>query len=378
MFSRSLYCTVMAWREARRAGEAEQVDSERRRGRGSVSNATGRYEPERREAFDDGWESLGGLEAFKTEIREETVKTIIAYNQSPDIGFDRSINPYRGCEHGCIYCYARPSHAYWGYSAGLDFETKLTAKVNAAEALERELAKPGYKPATIMLGANTDAYQPIERERKLTRAVLEVLERFNHPVAIVTKSTLVLRDRDILERMAAKGLAKVAISVTTLDHRLARRMEPRASTPMKRIDAMRQLAAAGVPVAVMAAPLIPALNDYEVEAILGKAAEAGASEAAYVLLRLPLEIAPLFEEWLTAEFPARAKHVMTLVRSMRGGKDYVSKFGERQRGTGPYADQIAARFQMALRRHGLNRRHLVLRTDAFTPAPSEPSQLSLF
>jgi DNA repair photolyase len=366
----------MTWKEARRPGEGEQADEGRRRGRGAVSNATGRFEPERRERFDDGWESLGDLEPFKTDVREEVVKAIIAWNESPDIGFDRSINPYRGCEHGCIYCYARPSHAYWGYSAGLDFETKLTAKVNAAQMLERELSKPGYKPATIMLGANTDAYQPIDRERKIARSVLEVLERFRHPVAIVTKSALVLRDIDILSRMAAQGLAKVAVSVTTLDHRLARRMEPRASAPLKRIEAIRRLAAASVPVAVMAAPLIPALNDHELEAILERAAEAGASEAAYVLLRLPLEISPLFQEWLQAEYPARAARVMSLVRSMRGGKDYVSKFGERQRGTGPYAEQIAARFQMALKRNGLNRRHLALRNDLFQGASS--NQLSLF
>jgi DNA repair photolyase len=366
----------MAWKEARRASKDEQVDDNRRRGRGAVSNAAGRFESERREGFDDGWESLSDLEPFKTEVREEAAKSVIATNESPDIGFDRSINPYRGCEHGCIYCYARPSHAYYGYSAGLDFETKLTAKVNAAEALERELSRPGYSPATIMLGANTDAYQPIERDRQITRGVLEVLDRFNHPVAIVTKSALVVRDLDILAHMASRGLAKVAVSVTTLDRRLARRMEPRASTPDKRIEAIRQLSAAQVPVAVMAAPLIPSINDHELERILEAAAGAGATEAAYVLLRLPLEISPLFQEWLQAEFPDRASRVMSLVRSIRGGKDYVSKFGERQRGTGPYAEQIAARFQLALKRFGLNKRHLTLRTDLFqTPGPA---QLSLF
>ena len=293
------------------------------------------------------------------------------------MGFDRSINPYRGCEHGCIYCYARPSHAYWGYSAGLDFETKLTAKVNAAEALERELSKPGYRPATMLLGANTDAYQPIERERGLTRAVLEVLERFGHPVAIVTKSALVARDADILSRMAARGLAKVTISVTSLDTGLARKMEPRASTPERRLWAIGQLAAAGVPVAVLTAPLIPAINDHELERILAACAAAGASEAGYVLLRLPLEIAGLFQEWLAAEFPDRAAKVMSLVRQTREGKDYISRFGERQTGSGPYADQIADRFDIALRRHGLGWRHLTLRKDAFKP-PDAPKQLSLF
>ncbi len=376
MFSRLYYVTAMAWKEARRANEAEQVGQDRRRGRGTVSNAAGRFEPERRERFDDGWESLSELEPFKTEVREEAVKTIIATNNSPDLGFDRSINPYRGCEHGCIYCYARPSHAYWGYSAGLDFETKLTAKVNAAEALEKELSRPGYTAATIVLGANTDAYQPIERERKLTRGVLEVLDRFGHPVAIVTKSVLVVRDLDILTRLAGRGLVKVTLSVTTLDRRLARSMEPRASTPEKRIEAIRQLSAAGVPVGVLTAPLIPAVNDQEIERILEACAKAGASEAGYVLLRLPLEISGLFQEWLQAEFPDLAARVMSLVRSTRGGKDYVSRFGERQTGAGAYADQIAARFKLALKRFGLNKRHLTLRTGLFRPPGAE--QLSLF
>ena len=270
---------------------------------------------------------------------------------------------------------ARPSHAYWGYSAGLDFETKLTAKPNAAEALEKELSKPGYVP-DVVIGANTDAYQPIERERKITRGVLEVLDRFSHPTAIVTKSALVVRDLDILSRMAARGLVKVTLSVTTLDRKLARAMEPRASTPDKRIEAIRRLTQGGVPVAVLTAPLIPALNDHEIERILQAVAAAGASEAGYVLLRLPLEISPLFQEWLQAEFPNRAKRVMALVRATRGGRDYVSRFGERQTGTGAYADQIAARFELALRRYGLNQRHLALRTDLFQPPG--PVQLSLF
>ncbi len=376
MFSRQRYFTAMTWKEARRANKDERVDAARRRGRGAVSNATGRFEPGRREYFDDGWDSASDLAPFKTDVREEAVKSIIARNQSPDLGFDRSINPYRGCEHGCIYCYARPSHAYWGYSAGLDFETKLTAKVNAAEALEKELSKPGYAPATIVIGANTDAYQPIERERQITRGVLEVLDRYSHPTAIVTKSALVLRDLDILSRLASRGLVKVSLSVTTLDRRLARKMEPRAATPDRRIEAIRRLADAQIPVGVLTAPLIPALNDHELERILETAASAGASEAGYVLLRLPLEIAPLFQEWLHAEFPDRASRVMSLVRSTRGGKDYVSHFGERQTGTGPYAEQIAARFQLALKRHGLNRRHLTVRKDLFrNPGVA---QLSLF
>lgn len=352
------------------------MDAGRRRGRGAVSNAAGRFEPKWHEAFDDGWESLGDLEPLKTEVREEIAKTIIATNDSPDISFDQSINPYRGCEHGCIYCYARPSHAYLGYSAGLDFETKLTAKVNAVEALERELARKGYRPKPIMLGSNTDPYQPIERERQLTRGLLEVMDRYNHPVGIVTKSALVMRDLDLLGRLAERGLAKVAVSLTTLDHRLARRMEPRASTPARRLDAMRQLRQAGVPVVAMTAPLIPALNDAELESLLEAAAGVGASEAAYVLLRLPLEISPLFQEWLKAEFPNRAAHVMSLMRSMRAGKDYVSCFGERQRGTGQYAELIAQRFEMALRRNGLNKRRFALRCDLFRP-PERSGQMSL-
>ncbi len=366
----------MVCKEARCANEAGQVQANRRRGRGAVSNAAGRFELERRELFDDGWESLAGLEPFKTEVREETAKTVISTNCSPDLGFDRSLNPYRGCEHGCIYCYARPSHAYWGYSAGLDFETKLTAKVNAAEALERELSRPSYLPAVLMLGANTDAYQPVERERRITRSVLEVLDRFGHPVTIVTKSALVARDLDILARLASRGLVKVSLSVTTLDNRLSRKMEPRASSPDRRLEAVRKLTAAGVPVAILTAPLIPGLNDHELERILEACAAAGAGEAGYVLLRLPLEIAGLFQEWLAAEFPDRAGRVMSLVRQTRGGKDYVSRFGERQTGAGPYADQIAARFELALKRYGLSWRHLKLRTDRFRPPG--PAQLSLF
>jgi DNA repair photolyase len=366
----------MSWKPARRATPDEQVVEKRRRGRGAVSNATGRFEPERRERFDDGWESLSDVEPFKTEVREEFVKSIITTNDSPDINFEQSINPYRGCEHGCIYCYARPSHAYWGYSAGLDFETKLTAKVNAVESLERELMRPGYVAKAIMIGSNTDAYQPIERERQITRGLLQVLEKYNHPVALITKSALILRDLDILERLARRDLVRVAISVTTLDHLTARKMEPRATTPAKRIETIRRLSNSGVPVAVMAAPMIPALNDWELERILQTAAEAGATEASYVLLRLPFEISGLFQEWLRSEFPASEKRVMSLMRSMRGGKDYSSCFGERQRGTGIYAEQLATRFQLALKRYGLNKRHLNLRCDLFEGY--KPPQLDLF
>jgi len=353
------------------------VGEELRHGRGARSNHSGRFEAERRLSFDDGWESLGELDAFRTEVFVEPARSIISRNKSPDISFDQSINPYRGCEHGCVYCYARPSHCYLGHSAGLDFETKLYAKTNGAELLEAELARRGYVPSTIALGANTDPYQPIERTYRITRAILEVLERASHPVGIVTKSALVVRDIDILERMAARGLAKVALSVTTLDRRIARAMEPRASTPPKRIEAIRSLTAAGIPVSVMVAPIIPALTDSEIERILETAHEAGATSAGYVLLRLPLEIKDVFREWLASEFPDRASHVLNLLRSMHGGKDYVAEFGERQIGRGPYAQQIALRFRLALKRLGIDRRRTPLRLDLFTPPVRKGSQMSL-
>jgi DNA repair photolyase len=304
-------------------------------------------------------------------------KSIISTNDSPDIGFDKSINPYRGCEHGCIYCYARPTHCYLGHSAGLDFETKLYAKVNAAELLERELANPRYVPKFIALGAVTDPYQPIEREHRITRSVLEVLERTGHPIGIVTKSALVVRDIDILARMATRGLAKVAISVTTLDRGIARKMEPRAATPPRRLEAIKALSAAGVPVSVMVAPIIPAINDSEIERILAAAHEAGASEAGYVLLRLPLEIKELFREWLQTEFPNRAAHAINVLRSMHGGKDYSPEWGVRQRGRGPFAEQIALRFRLAVKRLGLNEHTSKLRTDLFQHPVVKGGQLRL-
>lgn len=353
------------------------VDAERRRGRGARSNRVGRFESEVREAFDDGWESLGELEAFKTEVRLETAKSVISTNDSPDLGFGQSINPYRGCEHGCIYCYARPTHCYLGHSAGLDFETKLYAKINAAELLERELASPRYMPRFIALGAVTDPYQPIEREHRITRAILEVLDRTSHPVGIVTKSALVVRDIDILARMASRGLAKVAISVTSLDRRVARKMEPRAATPAKRIGAIRQLADAGVPVSVMVAPIVPAITDSEIERILEVAHGAGASEAGFVLLRLPLELKELFREWLATEFPERAARAIALLRSMHGGKDYSPQWHLRQRGSGPYAEQIGARFRLAVRRLGLNAHTHELRCDLFQRPVPKGGQLPL-
>ncbi|HEY7645562.1 MAG TPA: PA0069 family radical SAM protein [Hyphomicrobiales bacterium] len=363
-----------------RKASAEQpaVVSDRRRGRGSKSNLTGRFETEIREDFDDGWESLGELKPFKTEVRLERAKHIITTNDSPDIGFDQSINPYRGCEHGCIYCFARPTHCYLGLSAGLDFESVLIAKTNTAEQLERELANPRYQVKTIALGTNTDPYQPIERIHKLTRQILQIMDRTSHPVGIVTKSALVLRDLDLLTSLAKRGLVRVMLSVTTLDPLLARKMEPRATTPRRRIEAIARLADAGVPVGVMTAPIVPAINDGEIEAILERCAEAGARDAGYVLLRLPLEIRGLFQEWLAEEFPDRAKRTMSLMRSTRGGKDYVSTWGERQRGTGPYAELIAQRFRIAVQRLGLNRERTLLRNDLFEPPKAETTQLDLF
>jgi DNA repair photolyase len=344
---------------------AVTVDRERRRGRGARSNTSGRFDGDQREEVDDGWGSLGSLDRFKTEVREEQARTIISTNESPDISFDRSINPYRGCEHGCIYCYARPTHAYLGHSPGLDFETKLTAKINAAEVLERTLAHPSYVPKTIALGSNTDPYQPIERDRGITRGILEVLAKANHPVGIVTKSALVVRDLDLLAPMAQRGLVKVALSITTLDRKIARAMEPRAATPARRLDAIAQLTAAGVPTAVMVAPIVPGLTDPEIETILRAARDAGAQQAGYVLLRLPLELKVLFREWLQDAFPDRAAHVMSLLQSMHGGQDYRADFGLRQKGTGPFADLISQRFRLALQRLGLNQRRDTLRTDLF-------------
>lgn len=347
-------------------------------GRGTRSNRVGRFETEIREAFDDGWDQPGDLEALKTHVVIEPAKSIIARNDSPDISFEQSINPYRGCEHGCVYCYARPTHCYLGHSAGLDFETKLYAKTNAAEVLERELSAARYEPKVIALGAVTDPYQPIERTYGVTRSILEVLERAQHPVGIVTKSALVLRDIDILERMAAKQLVKVAISVTTLDRTVARKMEPRAATPQRRLDAITALARAGIPVTVMVAPIIPALNDSEIEKILETTAAAGAQSAGYVLLRLPLELKVLFREWLVTEFPDRADRVINILKSMHGGKDYVSTFGLRQRGSGPYADQIAQRFRLAIRRLGMdNRGTFRLRTDLFKRPVRRGGQMPL-
>ena len=350
-----------------------RVGLDRRRGRGAGVNPSGRYEPISRHVFDDGWETLEELPPFKTEVQVDKLRTIITRNDSPDISFDRSINPYRGCEHGCVYCFARPTHAYMGLSPGLDFEAKLFAKPDAARLLERELGRQGYQPKTIAIGTNTDPYQPIEKQWRIMREILEVLEAYDHPVGIVTKSALVTRDTDILGRMAEKGLAKVALSVTTLDRRLARTMEPRAATPTRRLEALKTLSAAGIPVSVMAGPVIPGLNDSEIERILDAGHAAGAREAGYVILRLPLEVSPIFKDWLLRHYPDRFRHVMTLIRSMRGGKDYDPEWGKRMRGSGPYAWQIGRRFEIAAKRLGLNLERRSLRTDLFK-APGGPGE----
>jgi DNA repair photolyase len=354
------------------------VVNDRRRGRGAQSNASGRYEPLARIAFDDGWQSFEELPPFQTTVTIDSTRKIITRNSSPDISFDRSINPYRGCEHGCIYCFARPTHAYLGLSPGLDFESKLFAKPEAPKLLERELSAPGYRARTIAIGTNTDPYQPIEREHQVMRRILEVLERCGHPVGIVTKSALVVRDLDILARMAQRNLVKVALSVTTLDGKLARVMEPRAATPARRLDALRQLCAAGVPASVMVAPVIPALNDAEIERILDSAAAVGVKEAGYVLLRLPLEVRDLFREWLMANFPDRYQHVFKLIRETRGGKDYDATWGKRMTGGGPVAWMIGRRFELACAKLGLNKTRTALTTQWFKPPRCAGEQLSLF
>ncbi|MFA6153382.1 PA0069 family radical SAM protein [Mesorhizobium sp.] len=354
-----------------------RVRPDRNRGRSAGINPSGRFEPVSRHVFDDGWNSLEELPPFKTEVQVEKPRTIITRNESPDISFDRSINPYRGCEHGCVYCFARPTHSFMGLSPGLDFESKLFAKPDAARLLDKELSKDGYQPRTIAIGTNTDPYQPIEKQYRIMREILEVLEARGHPVGIVTKSALVTRDIDILSRMAERGLAKVALSVTTLDRMLARTMEPRASTPTKRLEAIRQLSDAGIPASVMVAPIIPGLTDQEMERILDSASAAGAREAGYVVLRLPLEVSPIFKDWLLRHYPDRYRHVMSLIRSMREGKDYDSEWGKRMKGAGPYAWQIGRRFEITAKRLGLNAERRTLRTDQFVAAGKDQEQLML-
>jgi len=352
-----------------------------RKGRGAISNRPGRYEPGERPREDDGWNIGAELaeDRPETTVTLDSARRVIARNDSPDVPFDRSINPYRGCEHGCIYCFARPTHAWLGLSPGIDFETRLFAKPGAAARLREELADPRYRVAPIALGTNTDPYQPTERRLGITRQILEVLAECSHPITIVTKSALILRDLDILVPMAERGLVNVAVSVTTLDPALARKMEPRAPAATRRLEAIRELAAAGIPTGVMVAPVIPAINDMELERILDAASKAGASTAAYALLRLPLEIKDLFDEWLQAHYPQRALRVMALVRDTRRGKVYDSRFGNRMRGEGPYAEMLRRRFALACRRLDLDRRKNELRADLFRPPVAKPDpQLSLF
>ncbi len=358
--------------------EADILPQEKRKGRGALSRRSGRFEPETRVMEDDGWGSLGALAPLKTELIHEKPRTIITRNESPDLSFDRSINPYRGCEHGCVYCFARPTHAFMGLSPGLDFETRLFVKDGAANLLERELSAPGYQPKTLAIGTNTDPYQPIERQQRIMRSILEVLARTNHPVGIVTKSSLVTRDIDLLAPMARKGLVKVALSITTLDPALARTMEPRANSPQRRLDAIRQLSEAGIPVSVMVAPIIPAINDAEIETILTRAHAMGAREAGYVMLRLPLEVRDLFGEWLLEHFPDKYRHVMSLVESMREGKAYDSAWGKRMTGTGPYAWMTGRRFEIACAKIGYAKTRARLRTDLFTRPQRSGEQLQLF
>lgn len=347
-------------------------------GRGAVSNATGRFERTHRVLTDDGWGTLDAEPpVLKTTVGIDASRSIIARNDSPDLPFDRSINPYRGCEHGCIYCFARPTHAYLGLSPGQDFEAQLFAKPKAASLLAAELRRSGYKVKPMALGTNTDPYQPIDGRYQITREILKVLRDFRHPVSIVTKSNRVLRDLDILSEMASMNLARVAVSVTSLDRKISRSMEPRAPTPERRLEALKELSAAGIPTAVMAAPLVPALTDHELEGILERAHDVGVRNAAYIVLRLPLEIKDLFEEWLQSSHSGRAKHVMSILRSMRQGKAYDAEWGKRMTGTGTYAELIAKRFKLACDRLGLNREWPPQRTDLFAPPPKAGDQLTL-
>lgn len=344
-----------------------------------MSNLQGRFERWGREAADDGWERPDEeLPALDTTVTMETAKSIISRNDSPDIPFTQSINPYRGCEHGCVYCYARPTHSYLGLSSGLDFETRLFAKVNAAELLRKEFSAPGYVCDSIALGANTDPYQPVERELRITRAILEVMIECDHPVTIVTKSSLVERDRDLLAPMAANKLTRVYVSITTLDHEVARRLEPRAAAPTRRVEVIRHLTAAGIPVGVLVAPVIPFLTDSGLEGVLDAAREAGADQAGYLLLRLPHEVKDLFKNWLAHHYPLKAEHVMSLVMQMREGRENDPDFGSRMRGTGLFAELLAERFRIACRRLGFRaKRDLALDTTKFHP-PGKGGQLSLF
>ncbi len=350
----------------------------RTRARGAASNAVGRFESQARERVDDGWDMPEDERLLRTEVRMEIPRSALSYNRSPDLPFDRSINPYRGCEHGCIYCFARPSHAYLNLSPGLDFETRLIARPGIAEVLSRELWARTYRVATVALGTNTDPYQPCEGEHRLMRQILDVLSDFNHPTAITTKGTLIERDIDTLAPMAARGLLRVGISVTTLDSDLSRRLEPRAPAPARRLEMIRRLSEAGIPVRAMLAPVIPGLTDHEIEPILQSVQDAGAQAASWIALRLPLEVSPLFQDWLAQHVPDRAAKVMARVREMHGGKDYDAQWGRRMRGEGIWSDLIAQRFDKAAARLGLAQRMSPLRTDLFRVPPKPGDQLALF
>jgi len=354
------------------------LQTKQARGRGALTNSVSRYDSVTRHAVDDGWDTDEALPTLRTEVSIERPRSVISYNRSPDLPFDRSINPYRGCEHGCVYCFARPTHAYLGLSPGLDFETKLIARPDAPEVLRAELGTRGYKVAPIAIGTNTDPYQPIEKKHGIMRACLEVLEACGHPVAIVTKGALIERDLDILGRMARRGLVRVGISVTTLDASLSRLMEPRAPSPARRLQMIRRLSAAGVPVRIMASPVVPVLSDPELEEILAKGKAAGARTASWIMLRLPREVSPLWQDWLAAHFPDRAARIMARLREMHGGADYDARWGHRMRGEGPYAEIIAARFDVAIKRLGLKSAAPAMRTDLFQPPPRPSAQLSLF
>ncbi|RMF12273.1 MAG: PA0069 family radical SAM protein [Alphaproteobacteria bacterium] len=361
-----------------KAGQSLGIPPDQRRGRGAASAVSGRFEPYSREIFDDGWGTLECKTApLRTTVTPDSSRSVIARNSSPDVPFEQSINPYRGCEHGCIYCFARPTHAWLGLSPGLDFETRLTAKMQAPDLLRKELSRPSYRASPIALGTNTDPYQPVERRLGIMRGILEVLRDARHPATIVTKSHLVTRDLDILEDMARDNLVRVFVSVTTLDRALARRMEPRASTPERRLKAIEALAIRGVPAGVMVAPVIPALTDHELEAILDEAQRSGAESAGYILLRLPHEVKELFREWLAEHVPDRAERIMNRVRAMRRGRENDATFGRRMRGEGLEADLLALRFRQAVKRLGLNRSHRPLATELFRP-PRAGQQLCLF
>jgi DNA repair photolyase len=356
----------------------DSMGKDRRRGRGATYNPPVRYDKFASEDFDDGWDIDDPLPPFRTIVTDEVPRSAITKNASPDLSFDRTLNPYRGCEHGCIYCYARPSHAYLGLSPGMDFETKLIARPQIAQVLERELAKRRYRCAPIAIGSNTDPYQPVEKDRKIMRSVLEVLSAYRHPVLIITKGTLIERDIDILSDMAKDGLVRVGVSVTTLDPHVSRVMEPRVPHPARRLRTIERRSAAGIDVRVMASPVIPALTDHELEAILAAGAEAGAKFASYITLRLPQEVAPLFAAWLQEAFPLRADRVMARVRETQGGKDYDPEFGKRMTGQGRWAELLKQRFQLACRKHGLSRELPDLRSDLFQVPPKPGDQMSLF